>query len=50
MIILIANKETHRSLCTYTNVTHISTSVFSEHCGPQIIGILVFMLVYLFNN
>jgi len=43
MIILMANDKTHRSLCTYTNATHTSTTVFSEHCGPQIIGILVFM-------
>jgi dipeptide/tripeptide permease len=41
MIILMANEKTHRSICASTNVTH--NSVFSEHCGPQIIGILVFM-------
>ena len=41
MIILIANEEIHQSICTYSNVTHVS--VFSEQCGGQIIGVLIFL-------
>ncbi|CAF2742258.1 unnamed protein product [Rotaria sp. Silwood2] len=43
IIILIANTDTHESICKGTSGTH--TSVFSEHCGPQIIGTLVFMAI-----
>jgi hypothetical protein len=42
MIILIANDTTHASICGHTSSpTH--TSVLTEHCGPQIVGVLVFM-------
>jgi hypothetical protein len=37
----MANDHTHTLMCTTNNATH--TSVFSEHCGGQIIGILIFM-------
>ncbi|CAF0976439.1 unnamed protein product [Rotaria sp. Silwood1] len=43
IIILIANSDTHQSICKSTSGTH--TSVLSEHCGPQIIGTLVFMAI-----
>ncbi|CAF1137149.1 unnamed protein product [Rotaria sordida] len=43
IIILIANTNTHQSICKGTSGTH--TSVFSEHCGPQIIGTLIFMAI-----
>lgn len=42
MIILIANKEIHTSICTYSNVT-AHTSIFSEQCSGQIIGVLMFL-------
>ncbi|CAF0713867.1 unnamed protein product [Adineta steineri] len=39
----IANAATHETICTGTSPTH--SSIFTEHCGPQIIGTLVFTAI-----
>ncbi|UJR14271.1 hypothetical protein I4U23_001262 [Adineta vaga] len=42
-IMLIANIGTHDSICKGSTPTH--SSVFTEHCGPQIVGTLIFMAI-----
>ncbi|CAF0739285.1 unnamed protein product [Adineta ricciae] len=40
---LIANVNTHDSICKGPSPTHVG--IFTEHCGPQIVGTLIFMAI-----